>query len=242
MASPFLWHTQEVGAVAHELKTDLEQGLSYKESASRLTTYGPNELPEKGRIPWANIFLRQHISLMIPILVLASIILILTGEPNSAAVVIGILIANIILSGSQEAKSERLLRYLRRLANTSMYAKALRSGHVSLVKATDLVPGDIICFETGDQIAADGRLVEAEQLTIDESVLMEATEPVEKDVAVLGEDVPVHLRKSIVFMGTMVTNGTGRAIITATGIQTQLAQMSEDRTGAAKTVQRFLGV
>jgi len=243
MESPFLWHTQKVDSVVHELKTDLEQGLSNKEAASRLVTYGPNQLPEKQRIPWANIFLRQHISLMTPILVLASVILILTGSLNGAAVVVSILIANIILTGFQAAKSERLLRYLRKLANSSMYAKVLRSGHVSLVKAMDLVPGDVICFETGDQIAADGRLVEAGQLAIDESVLMETMEPVEKSAATLGEDAPwhpVHLRKNMVFTGTMVTNGTGRAIVTATGGQTQLAQMPVDRGRRASAAQRSL--
>jgi Ca2+-transporting ATPase len=243
VASSFLWHTQEVGSVTHELKTDLEQGLSNKEAASRLVTYGPNQLPERERIPWADIFLRQHISLMIPILVLASVILVRTGSLNGAAAVISILIVSIILSGFQAVKSERLFRYLRKFANSSMYTRVLRSGHVGPVKATDLVPGDIICFEAGDQIAGDGRLVEAKQLTIDESQVAEceeATEPVEKDAATLSEDVPVHLRKNMVFMGTMVTNGSGRAIVTTTGAQTQLAQVSVDRARKVEAAQRSL--
>jgi len=243
MVSSFLWHTQEVDSVAHELKTDLEQGLSNKEAVSRLAAYGPNELPASERTPWASILSRQQISLMIPILVLASVILALTGSLNGAIAVITILIANVILSSLQTAKSERLFRYLRKVANTSMCAKVLRSGHVNLVKATDLVPGDVICFEVGDQIAADGRLVGAKHLIVDESVLMETTEPVEKDAATLGGDVPfypVHLRKNMVFMGTMVTNGSGRAIVTATGAQTQLAQIPAEPAGEAGADQRFL--
>ena len=114
MASPFLWHTQEVSSVAHELKTDLEQGLSNKEASSRLVTYGPNELPQANRIPWFNIFLRLNISLMIPIWVLALVILVFTGSLSSVAVVAGILIVNIILSIFQQIKSEKLLQYLKK--------------------------------------------------------------------------------------------------------------------------------
>lgn len=251
MASPFLWHAQEADSVAHELKTDLEQGLSGKEAASRLTVYGPNELPETEHTPWANVFLRQQVSLMIPILVLVSLILALSGMLSSAAVVIGISIASIILSGFQESKSQRLLRSLRKLAGTSAYAKAQRSGHVRLVKTTDLVPGDIICFETGDQIAADGRLIEAKGLIVDESVLMGTSEslpalphpivePAEKETAVLDEDVPFHLRKNVVFAGTTVTGGSGRAIVTATGVQMQIAQMSLAQPVESETTPRSL--
>ena len=247
MASSFLWHTREPDSVAHELKTDLEQGLSNKEAASRLVTYGPNELPERERTSWTSILLRQQISLMIPVLVLALAVLILTRQAGNmfygllgAAAVAGALIANIILSSFQETKSERLLRSLKKLANNSTYAKVLRSGHVSPTKATNLVPGDIICFETGDQIAADGRLIAAKQLTVDEPVLMETMDPVEKDVAVLDEGVPVHLRKNMVFKGGMVTSGSGRAIVTATGTQTRMAQKSLDRAARPETTRQSL--
>ncbi len=226
MASSFLWHTQEINSVEHELKTDLEQGLSSKEAVSRLATYGLNELPETEHIPWANIFFRQQISLMIPVLVLASILLILAQIWSGALAVIGILIASIILNGFQAVGSEKLLRSFKKLANRSMYARVLRSGHVKLVKTADLVPGEIICFEAGDRIAADGRLIEAEGLTIDESLIMRTVWVAEKGVDVLGEDTPIRQRKNIVFMGTTVASGNGRAIVTSTGAQTQVAKMS----------------
>lgn len=252
MESSFLWHTQEVDSVAHELKTDLEQGLSNKEAESRLVAYGPNELPETRRISWTNIFFRLHVSLMIPFMVLALVILIITSQSGNntlynlldgTAAVIGVLIVNIILSGFQEIRSEKLLQSLKKLARTSIYAKVLRSGSVSLVKATSLVPGDIICFETGDQITADGRLTEAKQLVMDESVLMETTEPIKKDTVVLSADTPwypINQRKNMVFTGGMVTSGSGRAIVTATGAQTQMAQKLVEQSMEAETDQRFL--
>ncbi len=241
MSSPFLWHTQEVDSVAYELKTDLEQGLSNKEAASRLAAYGPNELSVPERLSWARIFTRQNISLMIPILALASVILFRTGQSNAAFLAIGISIVSIILSSLQEIRSEKLLQYFRKLASRSIRARVLRSGHIDLVKATDLAPGDIICFEAGDQIPADGRLIGAKNLAVDESVFLGTTEPMEKDVDVVSEDVmplhPIRQRKNMVFMGTSVVSGSGRAIIIATGMQTHIAQVSLSQTEESETDQ-----
>lgn len=235
MASSFLWHTQKVDSVAHELKTDLEQGLGSKEAASRRAIYGLNELPETEHIPWANIFFRQQVSLMIPILVLGSVLLVLAQMWSGALAIMGLLVVSIILIGSQAIRSQKLLRSFRKFANRSMYAKVMRSGHVRLVKTVDLVPGEIICFGTGDRIAADGRLIEAENLIMDESAITRAAETTEKSADALSEDAPIHQRKNIVFMGTTVASGNGRAIVTATGTQTQMAQMSAGRPeGAGK--------
>ena len=239
MSSPFLWHTQEVDSVAYELKTDLEQGLSNKEAASRLAAYGPNELSAPGHLSWAKVFTRQNISLMIPVLALASVVLFRTGRTSTAILVIGVSIVSIILSSLQEIRSETLLRYFRKLASKSIHARVLRSGHIDLVKATDLAPGDIICFEAGDQIPADGRLIEAKHLAVDESVFLGTIEPTEKDVDVVSEDVmplhPIQQRRNMIFMGTSVISGSGRAIIIATGMQTQIAQVSLNQIEESET-------
>lgn len=226
MASSFLWHAQETDSVAHELKADLEQGLSSKEASSRLIAYGPNELPEMEPFPWVKIFLRQQISLMTPALALAAILLVSVGMLKGAFAVIGILMASMAINGFQAVKSQKILRSLKILANRSIYARVLRSGHARLVKATKLVPGDIICFEEGERIAADGRLIEANNLTIDESPIMQAVRVAEKDAGALDEATSVYQRKNMVLMGTIVVNGNGRAIVTSTGAQTQVAEMS----------------
>ena len=239
MASSFPWHTQEFDSVAHELNTDLEQGLSNKEAASRIATYGRNELHETHRFPWLNILLRQNISLLIIILTLILVILFPVQELLvSAAFAIGILLASVILSNFYEVKSEQILRFLKKHANRSRYARVLRSGHVILVKATELVPGDIICIETGDRIPADGRLIQSKQLTLDESVIAKAVKPAEKDTAVLDKDAPrhpVHLRKNMVFAGTIVISGSGRAIVTETGSKTQAAQTSKGKEAVTES-------
>lgn len=233
MASSFLWHTQEIDSVAHELKTDLEQGLSSKEASSRLPTYGFNELPEADHIPVLSILLRQQISLMIPVLVVVCVILILGDMWSSAFVVMGILGVNIIFSLCQIIMSQKFLKTIKKLASRSKYAGVLRSGHVRLVKTTELVPGDIICFEKGDLIVADGRLIEANDLTIDESLIMRTVQMSEKHVDALDEGVSVRDRPNMVFMGTIAIAGKGRAIVTSTGSQTQVAKMVKTQDAEA---------
>ena len=243
MSSPFLWHTQDIHSVAHELNTDLEHGLSNKEALSRLGTYGLNRLPHRSRIPWINILLRQQISLMIPVMLIAVIILFLNQMLSAALLIIAFMIVSVIFSSLQEINSERLLQNLREIADDSTYAKVVRNNNLTLVKISDLVPGDIIYFEAGDEIPADGRLTEVQNLTIDESIFGEAIEPFEKNTDPLDEDMslyPIHLRTNMVFMGTMVARGNGMAIVTATGEQTQIAQMLAQSINSQKEKQWLL--
>lgn len=232
MALPFPWHAKEASSVAHELNTDLDTGLSNKEAASRLAIYGPNRLPDKVGIPWITILLRIGISLMIPLIALAVVILALSYTLTGVIIISGLIFVRIILSGLLEVGSERLLCSLKKLASNLIYAKVLRNGQVSLVKAVDLVPGDIICFEAGEQIAADSRLIETNQLIMDESIFNETKEMLEKNTDTFGEDLPLHpvyLRRNMVFMGSIVFSGSGRAVVTSTGAQTQIAQMQLER-------------
>jgi len=238
MSSSFLWHTQEVDSVAHELKTDLEHGLSNKDAESRLVTYGFNEVPRTEKIPWSRFLMRLHISLMIPVMILAIVLMIVfegrigdiyenpLNKFAGVLVVTGILVINIAFSIFQELKSERMFRSVRKKIRTLLYAKVIRNGHIHRVKTVNLVPGDIICFEEGDQIGADGRLIECSNLSIDESVFGEVSEVVEKSLGVLNGDAQPeseHLKKNMVYMGSTVLAGNGKAIVTNTGIQTQIA-------------------
>jgi Ca2+-transporting ATPase len=228
MESHFLWHALEIDSVAHELKTDLEQGLSNKEALSRLAVYKRNELPDNHNTSIAYIILRQIISSMLPVLLLFVAFLIFTwfnsNETNLltiSIVILGFLAVNIVLSSIQEIRSYRYLHSLREIAKDAIYAKVLRNGHIVSIKATELVPGDIICFEMGDQIPADGRIIETNHLIIDESLITYLKGTVKKDVAVLDKNVPLHQRDNMVFMKSMVISGKGMAIVTATGEKTQ---------------------
>lgn len=232
MGRGYLWHTQEVDSVVHELKTDLIGGLSNKEALSRLSAYGHNEPPEHLRSPWGKNLMRQQISLMTPVLLIGAILLHLSDQLISAVAVLCIMAISILLSGLQEIKSEKCLRLLRKAVKHSMKARVLRNGHINLIKTVDIVPGDIICFETGDYIAADGRLIESKQLELDESALWGIKEPFQKDPSVLDENVQIHQMKNMVFMGSVVIAGSGKAIVTATGSQAFIAQKSLSSSSA----------
>ncbi len=236
MGAYFPWHTKTIESVAHELNTDPEQGLSNKEASSRLLSYKLNETLESIRTPWSSIFLRQQVSLMIPIFLIAIIYMLYLWYSNneynylmSGFVVFGILIVNIILSSFLEIKSEKHYQFIRKIARNSTFTKVLRNGHVNLIKTTEVVPGDIICFETGDRITADGRLIDAKDLTIDESSIFGTIGSVYKSPDIISENPPIHKRNNMVFKGSLVTSGSGKAIVTATGKQTQSASVQKSQ-------------
>lgn len=232
MGAYFPWHTKTIESVAHELNTDPEQGLSNKEAMSRILSYKKNEIPESTRLPWSSILLRQQVSLMIPIFLIAIIYMFYLWYSNNESnylmigfVVFGFLVINIILSSSLEIKTEKYYQFIRKEARNSTFTKVLRNGHVNLVKTIDVVPGDIICFETGDRITADGRLIDAKDLTIDESWVFGTIGSIHKNPNTLDENLPNNQRKNMVFKGSLVTSGSGKAIVTATGKQTQIANI-----------------
>ncbi len=247
MHTYFPWHTETIESVAHELNTDLEQGLSNKEANSRLLSYKANETPEAIRTPWSNIFLRQQASLMIPIFLITIIYMFYLWYSNNESqylmngfVIVGILVVNIILSSALEIKSEKHYQFIRKVARNSTFTKVLRNGHVNLIKTIDVVPGDIICFETGDRITADGRIIYAKDLTIDESTIFGTIGSVHKDPNTLNENSPIHQRNNMVFKGSLVTSGSGKAIVTATGKHTQVAHAlkSKEIPARSSTVER----
>jgi len=243
MESQFLWHALETDSVAHELKTDIEQGLSNKEAYSRLSVNGRNELPDHHSIPVAYMFLRQIVSSMLPILLIfAGYLFYLWSENDdtklltTGIVILGILLVNLILGSFYELKADRFLYSLRKIARDAVYTRVLRNGYILHVRVTELVPGDIIYFEAEDQIPADGRLIEANQLTIDESDITQTKVAIEKEPSILEKNVQIHQRKNMVFAKSTVVTGRGKAIVTATGKQTQAYQEGiEDKTRAQRS-------
>ena len=236
MHTYFPWHTETIESVAHELNTDPEQGLSNKEANSRLLSYKANETFEQIKTPWSNIFLRQQASLMIPIFLITIIYMFYLWYSSNEShylmngfVIAGVLIVNIILSSAIETKSEKHYQFIRKVARNSTFTKVLRNGHINLVKTTDVVPGDVICFEIGDRITADGRLIYAKDLTIDESAIFGTIGSAHKDPNTLNENFPIHQRNNMVFKGSLVTSGSGKAIVTATGKQTQIANVRKSK-------------
>jgi len=230
------WHTLDTQDAIHQIDSNLENGLTAAEAAWRLEEYGLNELVERAaRSAWS-ILLEQFTGIMVVILIISAVISAVLGETIDAIVIMVIVILNAVLGFVQEYRAERAMAALKRMAVP--HVRVRRDGHLQEVTALSLVPGDIIQLETGNSVPADARLVESANLRVQESVLTGESEAVEKDPAPLtGENLPLGDRVNSVFMGTVVTYGHGMALVTNTGMKTQLGKIADmlQSVGSEKT-------
>jgi Ca2+-transporting ATPase len=217
------WHTKKIEEIFRELKTS-EKGLSEKEAKERLIKFGFNELITKKKISPFMIFLRQFKSFLILILLIAVLISATIGKITDALLILLILILNAILGFSQEYKAEKAMEALKKLATPK--AMVIRDGRQIEVPARELVPGDLILLEEGVKIPADARLIEAVSLKVDESALTGESIPITKDIRTL-KDVELAERKNMIFLGTTVTYGKGKAIVVDTGMQTEMGNIAK---------------
>ena len=185
------WYNLTAEAAAGQLGVDLDSGLTAAEAQRRLLQYGPNKLAEKKPDPGWQKFLRQYKDFMQIILLVTGLVsLIFLGDVQTFLLLIGLTILNAFLGLSQEAKAEASLASLRSMMQ--LQARVKRAGQVSQLPADDLAPGDIVMFEAGDKVPADGRLIEAATLEIEEAALTGESTPVLKNFAVIdGADVPL---------------------------------------------------
>ncbi|OAQ21803.1 cation-translocating P-type ATPase [Thermosulfurimonas dismutans] len=217
-------HQYSAEEIALSLKTDPVKGLSEKEALLRKERYGPNRLPtQPGRNP-LKIFLAQFRSLFIYALIVAGFISFFIGEPVDAAVILAVVVINAMIGFFQEYKAERTLESLKDLLSPK--AIVIREGRSRIISAEDIVPGDLLLLSTGIKIPADARLVETRGLSVDEAVLTGESLPVEKSPEVLPEEVPLAERKNLVFSGTLVVAGEGRALVVATGAETEFGKIA----------------
>ncbi len=199
-------------------------GLSTAEAAARLDIDGPNELERaEGVSPW-RIFVRQFAGVMPALLVGAVAIAAMVGETTDAIAISAILVVNAIVGFAQEYRAERAVLALR--AMTAPRARVIRDGRAMDIPARDVMRGDLLLLEAGDIVAADARLEEAHRLTTNEAALTGESLPVEKRVQDDPRDAPLAERNGQVFMGTIVATGTGRAMVTAIGMRTQLGSIA----------------
>lgn len=217
--------------VATALGTDLHLGLGGNEAAARLRRYGPNVLEVATAVPAWRKFLLQFADPLIYLLFVAVAISLVAWEiegargiPYEAIVILVIVVLNAILGHVQEARAERAVAALQRMAAAT--AGIIRDGNEQRIPATEIVPGDIIALGEGDAISADGRLVRAASLSVAEAPLTGESEAVLKDVAPLDGPVGLGDRVNMVFSGTAVTRGRGRAIVTATGMATEMGTIA----------------
>ncbi|MBC7226469.1 MAG: cation-translocating P-type ATPase [Thermoflexales bacterium] len=226
MTQRIAWHARSVEETFKELETDPQHGLTKEEAHRRLSKFGSNELAERPRPTFWQMLLDQFNNFLILILIAAAFISLVLGEIEEAIAIIAIVLLNAILGVIQERRAEEALAALKKMAAPD--ARVLRDGHRVTVPARELVPGDIVFLEAGNYVPADLRLIETVNLRIDEASLTGESVAVEKqhDV-VLPEDTALGDRVNVASMGTIVTYGRGKGVVTATGMQTQLGQIAE---------------
>ena len=214
------WHTLEVKEVLDHLKVR-GNGLTSEEAKRRLEHYGPNQLKEAPRPTFLQMLWEQLNNFVVILLIVASLISGLLGEFVEALAIMAIVVLNAILGIVQERRAEEALAALKKLAAPD--AQVMRNGRRISIPAYELVPGDLVFLEAGNFIPADIRLLEAVNLRIEEASLTGESLPVQKNAAtILDKNVPLGDRKNTAFMGTVVSYGRGRGVVTSTGMHTQL--------------------
>ncbi len=219
------WHSMSIQEVIKTLHTDLEKGLSLTEVDRRIQLYGFNEIESKAGKSIIKMVIEQITNLFMILLLFATIVAIIVGEMGDAISILAIMAIMIAAGVIQEYRAEKALEKLKSL--TIPKAKVLRNGRIVEVDSRYIVPGDILILNEGDRVAADSRLIEAHDLYVDESMLTGESRPVEKKAdTVLEEDTPVADRINMVFAGTYIVRGSGKAVVVATGMSTELGKIA----------------
>ena len=224
-----------------------EKGLSDNEVRNRKDIFGDNALKEKKRKGILKVFFNQFKDLLVGILIVAGIISIITDNVESTLVIFIVILLNAILGTVQYFKAEQSLEALKSL--TAAKCKVIRNGLKQEILSKDIVPGDILFLEAGDLIAADGRIIENHSLQVNESSLTGESLAVEKNAEVLSDDeIPLSDRKNMVFGGTLVTYGRAIAVVTSTGMNSELGKIANlmentqaKETPLQKTLDKFSG-
>ncbi len=226
MTDEIAYYSNTAEEVEKEFSTDFKKGLSPETAADRLKEYGPNKIEHKSSIsPW-KIFFRQFQNVIVLLLILASAISFSIGDIIEGIAVVVVILLNALFGFVTEYRAEKSVEALQKMITPT--AKVLRGGELSQIEAVDLVPGDVIILEEGDRITADGRLFEAHNLAADEAMLTGESKAVNKHTRTIASDKKVGMadRKNMVFMGTAITRGNGKAVVTGTGHTTQIGYIS----------------
>ena len=217
-------HALSVDELARRLGTDPVAGLSEQEARARLDGVGPNALEQEGRTAYARIALRQFADPLVALLLGAVVVSLAVGERVDAIAIAVIVVLNGALGFSQELAAERALVALRETVKRR--AMVIREGRERELPSEALVPGDLLVLREGERVAADGRIVLAEGLAVEESLLTGESVPADKSARAVAVGVPLADRLSMVFAGTAVTRGRALALVTATGPRAEIGQVA----------------
>jgi Ca2+-transporting ATPase len=219
------YYTSNVADAINSLESS-EKGLTEEEAKLRLEKFGLNQIERIKIISPLQILISQFTSFIVMILIGAVVISLLIGERLDAIVIAIILVINGIFGFVQEFKAEKAIEALRKL--TALRANVIRDGKESEIDSRELVPGDIVLMEAGNKVPADARLVKTAALSVDESSLTGESVPVEKGTHTLDrDDMPLADQENMVFMGTIVTKGHAEAVITNTGMNSEIGKIAK---------------
>ncbi|MBD3352575.1 MAG: HAD-IC family P-type ATPase [Candidatus Lokiarchaeota archaeon] len=224
-----IYHSMDEESMLKKLKSSYE-GISDVEAEERLRIYGPNELTVKKKRTKLQLFLSQFTNGITYILIAAALISLIVGKIVNVAVIFAVIILNGVIGFVQEAKADAALSALQTMATPEAdVIRNCQSGTECIelrIKSKNVVIGDLILLEAGDKVPADARLIEVVNLEVDESMLTGESVPVRKKTGKVSESAPLADRKNLVYSGTLVTGGRGRAIVFATGMETEMGKIS----------------
>ena len=217
------WHAVRTEEVLSRLESS-GNGLTSDEARNRLDRYGPNTLPDNAQKPLWRVFASQFQSPLIYILFAAALLAFALGKHDDSWVILVVVFINAMIGTFQEGRAERSMEALKKLSALSV--RVLRDGGIGCVNAADLVPGDVMILTAGDAVAADGRILSARVLEVSESALTGESLPVHKETAALPDDTLLADRKNMVYSGTHITAGRGKAVVVASGIFTEVGKIA----------------
>ncbi|MGD0204734.1 MAG: cation-transporting P-type ATPase [Candidatus Bathyarchaeia archaeon] len=219
------WHSRETEELIHQLDVDPDKGLTEQEAAQRLNKYGKNSFVQQREIRFLSIFREEVTEPMILLLIAIGVLYSVLGNLEDALTIIVVIIILVLAEVWNEYRAKRSIASLRQLAPPT--ALVLRDGQPKETQTDFLVPGDILLLKTGQRVPADARLLEAFGLEVDESSLTGESFPVAKDAtATLPSETRITEQTNMLFAGTITTRGRAKALVTATGINTELGRVA----------------
>jgi calcium-translocating P-type ATPase len=220
------WYQKDAEKVLKEFSVS-NTGLNPEEVEKRLAQYGPNQLPDKGKVTLLQVVFRQFLSPLIYVLIIAAAISLVLQEYADAIFILIVLFVNALIGSVQEWKAESSARALKDMVKVQV--QAIRSGKRKSIPAEELVPGDIVLLESGNKVPADMRLIESNSLMAEEALLTGESVAIEKNTETIVKEVSTPGdQTNMVFAGTIITSGRGKGVVTATAENTEIGKIATD--------------
>ncbi len=218
------WHTFDTKKVLNQIGSN-QNGLKDKDVKKRLERFGYNRIEEDNKITPLKIFSRQFKNILVAVLFVTTLVSLIAGEIVDAALILVFIAVLVVIGFVQEFKAEKSLEALKKL--TALKTIVIRNGKESEIDSREIVPGDVILLRTGDKIPADARMLEVTNIELDESILTGESIAAKKIIEPLKNDISVAEGSNMCFMGTVVTNGRGKAVVVATGMNTEMGRIAK---------------